>query len=309
MKFDSVIIGGGLAGLTAGILLQSKGQKTAIVSSGQSALHFFSGTFETIQELPRELADVFSGAGIRVHSEEGVRLMPMGTFRDAALSLEDIGIFPDKKIGKKILIVNITGYHDFFAGFLADGLEKEGAQCRVRFVRLPELDSLRQSPSEMRSVQIARVLDAAWEKFAREVRLLLNDDDTVILPQVFGLADASIPGKLREATPANLVFAGTLPPSVPGVRTQMQLKRRYQVLGGTFLMGDTVLEAHVHDGVVHSVVTKNLEHNYLEADIFILASGGYFSKGLVATPSALTYSRNRTGTHGTRPHSKRTSHT
>ena len=46
MKFDSIIIGGGLSGLVAGISLQSKGRRTLIVSAGQSALHFFSGSFE-----------------------------------------------------------------------------------------------------------------------------------------------------------------------------------------------------------------------------------------------------------------------
>ena len=31
MKFDTIIIGGGLSGLTAGLRLQQKGQKTAII--------------------------------------------------------------------------------------------------------------------------------------------------------------------------------------------------------------------------------------------------------------------------------------
>ena len=46
MNFDTIIIGGGLSGLTAGIELQRRGQKTLMISSGQSALHFFSGSFE-----------------------------------------------------------------------------------------------------------------------------------------------------------------------------------------------------------------------------------------------------------------------
>ena len=284
MKFDTVIIGGGLAGMVAGITLEKAGKKTAIISTGQNALHFFSGSFESLQEPEQRIVDLFSEAGVRLHYSPGVRLMPLGTFRESALALEDIDIFPSAQFARKVLIVNFLGYHDFFSSFLADGLEKQGMSCRVRFLNLPEMEKLEQSPSEMRSVQIARTMDRVWEKVVQEVRVLLKDEDTVVLPQVFGLQDMSVPGRIRQGIPASVVFAGTLPPSVPGLRTQILLKQRYQLLGGTYFMGDEVVRAHMHDGVVHSVATKNLDNHYIEGDHFILATGGYFSKGLVSNP-------------------------
>lgn len=46
MKFDSLIIGGGLAGLVCGIRCAEAGLKTAIISRGESGLAFSSGTID-----------------------------------------------------------------------------------------------------------------------------------------------------------------------------------------------------------------------------------------------------------------------
>lgn len=284
MKFDTVIIGGGLAGLVAGIRLQQEGRSSAIVSTGQNALHFFSGSFESLKEPAPAVTELFGEAGIRLHYQEGVRLMPMGTFKESALSLEDVSIFPTPQIGRKALIINFVGYHDFFSSFLAEGLEKQGLSCRIRFLNLGELTQPEPGPNEMRAVQLARRMDQIWEKVVQEVCVLLKDDDTVVLPQVFGLQDASIPERIRRGIPARVVFAGTLPPSVPGIRTLLLLRRRYEVLGGTYLMGDHVTGAHLYENTVHSVVTKHLDRHYLEAGSFILATGGFFSKGLITNP-------------------------
>ncbi len=284
MRFDTVIIGGGLAGLVAGISLQREGRSTAIVSTGQNALHFFSGSFESVEEPSQRLSELFAESGIRLHYRPGVRLMPLGTFRPAALSLEDVTLLPEPGFARKVLIVSFTGYHDFFAGFLAEGLEKAGIACRTQWLDLPEMERLQASPSEMRSAQIARTMDRIWERVVQEVRAQLTDEDAVILPQVFGLKDAAVPGRIRQGIPARVLFVGTLPPSVPGIRTQALLKRRYELLVGTYLAGDEVLGACLSDGAVKSVSTRNLDAHALEADHFILASGGLFSKGLRSNP-------------------------
>lgn len=60
-------------------------------------------------------------------------------------------------------------------------------------------------------------------------------------------------------------------------------KEEYIAAGGTFLAGDSVISGVWDGDALLSVRTRNLEATPLEADNFILASGKFFSRGLVAT--------------------------
>ena len=195
----------------------------------------------------------------------------------------------DEKIGEKALIVNFTGFLDFNTRFIAEGLEKRGTECRICSVKPDEIEHLRKNPTEMRSVNIARVMnqEACWKQFAHKVQELLDGEDVVVLPEVFGFEDPVIMQWMKEMIPAKVVFLGTTPPSVPGIRTQRLLKKAYEAAGGTYLMGDEALDAFFDGGRVASVRTANLGALRIEADAFVLASGNLFGKGLVASPDAV----------------------
>ncbi len=325
MKFDTIIIGGGLAGLVCGIRLQKAGKKCAIVSAGQSAMHFSSGTFDllgrladgTVIEKPLEAlgkldaghpysiigaervgryaaeAPAFlEGCGVAAEgssSENSWRITPTGERKPAWLTLSDFTPLKsrDEKIGQKALIVNILGYLDFNTKFLADSFEKQGTVCRIASIKLEEMERLRKNPSEMRATNIARVMDrdGIWEKAAAQVKGLLKDEDVVILPAVFGLKDGSVIESLRKAVGVKTMFVATMPPSVPGIRTQMALKAEFEKEGGRFFLGDSVVETSFNaDGSVESVKTSNFGDIKMYADHFVLATGSFFSKGLIATP-------------------------
>lgn len=329
MRFDTVIIGGGLAGLVCGIRLQKAGKKCAIVSSGQNAMHFSSGSFDLLGKLPdgtpvedpikaipalgnehpysilgaetveryaAEAVDFFNGCGVPVYGDAHKntwRITPTGERKPAWLKLSDFSPFEtqDSKVGEKILIVNILGYLDFNTKFLADTFEKNGSKCRIVSLKLDEMERLRKNPSEMRATNIARVMDRdeVWEKAVAQVKEYLKDEDTVVLPAVFGLKNGSVIEKIRESISVKTVFISTMPPSVPGIRSQMQLKAEFEKAGGRFFLGDSVIDAEYDEaGEVKSVGTANFGDIRLYADNFVLATGSFFSKGLVATPEKVS---------------------
>ncbi len=325
MKFDTIIIGGGLAGLVCGIRLQKAGRNCAIVSAGQSAMHFSSGTFdllgrmpdgtpvekplealrgldsnhpytvlgeERVQKYAAEAAEFLAGCGVAVTGSEKQntwRITPTGGRKAAWLTLADFTSLKssDEKIGNKALIVNILGYLDFNTKFLADSFEKQGTICRIASIKLEEMERLRKNPSEMRATNIARVMDrdGIWEKAAAQVKELIKDEDIVVLPAVFGLKDSSVIETLRSTIGIKTMFVASMPPSVPGIRTQMSLKAEFEKAGGRFFLGDTVTEAAFsEDGAVESLKTANFGEIKMHADNFVLATGSFFSKGLIATP-------------------------
>lgn len=343
MRFDTIIIGGGLAGLVCGIKLQKAGKKCAIVSAGQSAMHFSSGTFDLLGRLPdgtevvspleamaslpsehpysvigtekvaeyaAQANDFFADCVVKVSgdaSRNTWRITPTGERKAAWLTLGDFTpvASKDEKIANKALIVNILGYLDFNTKFLADSFEKQGTECRIAALKLEEMERLRKNPSEMRATNIARVMDrdGIWEKAAEQIKTLVKDEDIIVLPAVFGLKDGSVVEKLRKAIGTKTIFVATMPPSVPGIRTQMTLKAEFEKAGGRFFLGDTVVESAADEnGNIKSIATVNFNDIRMEADDFVLATGSFFSKGLIATPEKvyepvfgidLTYSEGR----------------
>lgn len=112
----------------------------------------------------REAKQLFLDCGIEVNGDaerNHLRITPMGTLKPTWLTFSDFTQLssPHDIAGKKVLVVNIAGFLDFNTKFVADSFEKCGAECRISSINLPELERLRISPTEMRSTNIARVLE------------------------------------------------------------------------------------------------------------------------------------------------------
>lgn len=315
MKFDTIIIGGGLCGLTAGIELSRKGQKCLIVSSGQSALHFFSGSFELcslsdnpydamysfdethpysrigierVRDLAAEVKPFFKEVGITLKGAKDAnhwRITPLGILKRAWLTMDEYATIPsDGKVQwKKVALLNIDGFLDFHPSCIADGLSEIGIDTVVKIISMPELERLRNNPTEMRSTNIAKTLTGDLiNVIAARINEYAKDVDAVFMPAVVGLDGCSEVVRLKEYVDRPLHFISTLPPSVPGIRLQLMLKRHFQKLGGIYMLGDSVTGGEFEGGRLKAITTRNHGESRFEADNFILASGSLFSKGLVS---------------------------
>lgn len=320
MKFDNIIIGGGLSGLLCGIALAREGRHVAAIAAGQSTLHFSSGSFdilgydadgqvvtspfEAIKQLEAshpyhlvglENVPLLATQALRIFTECGLsgqggvahnhfRMTPIGSLRPTWFTLDDYLTVqtPQAFPYKKVLLVNVPGFMDFPVSLITEGLHRLGAEVGTALVSVPSLMHRRQSPSEMRSANLAKVLarDKKLQQIAARINKAATEVEAVIMPAIVGMDSQEAVAFIRSRVQKPLHFVSTLPPSVPGVRVQTLLRKHFANLGGVYMLGNTVTGGHVEDGRLRYVETSLLPDERLEADDFVLATGSFASDGL-----------------------------
>ena len=319
MRMDTVIMGGGLSGLTCGIALAKRGKRVAIVASGQSTLLFNGGSMEllgnidsqavnapleAIATLPQdhpyskigaahiaalasEAKQLLGDAGIIMEGDATAnhwRITPMGVAKPAWLTLKShlsIGA-PNQLPGKRIALMCVRGFFDLPNSMMAKGLKNNGFDVEMKEFTTTDITALRHSPSEMRATSLAKSLVSrhALQRVADEVNRLAGDADMVLLPSI--LADEDIYATLASMVNKPLRLVATLPPSVPGSRIQKLLTHYFRMLGGNYLMGDTAVSGTFDGDRLTSITTAKLGDMPLKADQFVLATGSFVSRGLKA---------------------------
>ena len=318
MRYDTVIIGGGLSALLCGIELVRNGNKAAIVTTGHSSLHFSSGSFglyngaeplkavealgeghpytklgEDIEQLAAKATEILNVAGIATigDSEANHYIMtPTGAMRQCWLSVEGMVTSKDGKSldFNNALILCPEGFLDFYTQFVAESLSKLGVETSQATFSLPELVIRRNNPTEMRSVTVARALDkeenilALASIISREAK----DVDTVIMPAVLGFERTDILSRLEKITDKRILTVATLPPSVEGIKAERALRKTFENMGGVIYNGHTATEFVMEECALLSIATA--KGVTLSANEFVLATGSFIGGGLEALRSGVS---------------------
>ena len=323
MKFDIIIIGGGLSGLTCGIRLSQEGKRVAIISAGQSTLHFGSGSLDLlgydeegntvehpldaidhlnenhpyrkigadrIENLTAEAKRLLDECGIHTTGSaqrNHYRITPMGVLKPTWLTLENYATSPSatELPWRSVIIANVAGYLDFPVEFIADGLAKLGTRPEVEIISIPTLKARRHSPSEMRSANIAKILSSeeTLEQIAEVLNGMEETAEAILMPAIVGLDKEETEASLKQKVRRPLLLLPTLPPSVPGIRIQTMLQKQFTRLGGLYLLGSTVTNGNVSNGKLEYIMTSTMMDEKLTADAYILATGSFLSDGLKST--------------------------
>ncbi len=321
MRMDTVIMGGGLSGLTCGIALAKRGQRVTIVAGGQSTLMFNGGSMEllgnvdgkdvtapleAISSLPQShpyskigaerLADIadeakqlLADAGIEMEGNADAnhwRITPMGIAKPAWLTLsENLRIDDLNSLpAKRVALMCIRGFFDQPNGMLAQGLRNLGFDAQSIEFTTDDITSLRRSPSEMRATSLAKhlVSNNALQRVADQINALAADVDLIILPSVLGQTDGNDFKTLQGMCNKPLRLVATLPPAVAGMRMHTLLRHYFKMLGGNYLTGDNAIGGSFDGDKLLNVTTAKLDGMPLRANNFVLATGSFVSRGLAA---------------------------
>lgn len=277
--------------------------------SGQIVAHFCESYADLAAQLPthpycilgkqqvqqkaeqfEQLATDLNLGLIGSHTQNHFRVTPLGALRGSWLSPNSV---PTLDLGQtfpftRIAVLGIEGYHDFQPQLLAANLVENQAfrHCQVTtgFLNIPELDQLRDNAREFRSVNIAQLLahKLAFRDLVAEIKTATQNAEAIFLPACFGLDDQGFFQQLKQAVGLAMFELPTLPPSLLGIRQHHQLRQRFEQLGGLSLNGDRAMRAEIEQQRVTKIYTQRHQENAISAQHFVLASGSFFSNGLIA---------------------------
>lgn len=318
---DILVIGAGLAGLTAAWQASSQGKKTRLVAKGWGATYWHSGCIDVLGHHPLDeqqpvespaeavaqliaeqpqhpyaligldrLAEaleafqaLFAQAGYPMHgSLERNWLLPSAVGTFRPTCLApEMMIAGDLRQDGSMLIVGFQQMGDFYPNLVADNLSLQGIPASHIRLDLPTLQARRFTTPTI----LARMLElpAFRAEMLTALRPHLGSAERIGFPAILGLDQPLVVKAALEAELGRPVFEiPVLPPSVPGIRLHRILKEAIEANGGQVYDGMKAVGAAGLDGRITAVYTEAAARRRTHrANHFVLATGGILGGGIV----------------------------
>jgi glycerol-3-phosphate dehydrogenase subunit B len=318
MTAESVVIGAGLAGLTAALRLTEHGHHVVVVARGVGATHLAPATVDVLGYLGNERVDSpaaslqqllerapdhpyarVTRAGLEValtwFSARMARLGYAGSLDENLLLPTAIGVAKpsalaprtmsggDLRAGGRFVFVGFRGFKDFHPSLIADNLVRARVPVAVA-ARALELALPADRLGDVGGRRLAGRFDgnqySDWlvDSLAHKV----DPDERVGVPAVLGLRRAEETWQELESRLERRVFeVPTLPPSIPGMRLYDSMTAALRAAGARVVLGATAVGATTRDGNIEAVQVTNASRTVsYSVQSVVLASGGFASGGL-----------------------------
>ena len=318
MSYDTVVVGAGLAGLTAALRLTEHGQRVLVVARGVGATHLAPATVDVLGYLgDARVENPASSVATLVASsrdhpyghisaDQLAAALDWFTTRAGALGyaggLEENLLLPtalgvpkpsalaprtmsggDLRAGGRFVFVGFKGFKDFHPTLIADNLARARLPAPVA-ARALELELPAGRRVDMSGRVIAGQFDtenlSEWLITALQNRV--EPDERIGVPAVLGLRRADETWQKLETRLGRKVFeVATLPPSIPGIRLFDALASALRASGTRIVLGVRAVGARTNGGRIEAVDVANATGTVSHrTDAMVLASGGFASGGL-----------------------------
>lgn len=313
-----VVIGAGLAGLVAGLRLAEGGARVTVVAKGAGSLGLSPSTIDVLGYAPARVASptgamaAFVGenpdhpyahlAGALDAALEWFRartprmayagdatgnmLLPtaIGVARPTALAPASLAAGALRG-GTRLVVVGLRALKDFFPALLADNLARADVPGGPVAARPAEVSwSPRPRSADVVPQVFARALDdpAMRRGLGDALAGVPEDGETIAMPAVLGLARApDVWGELQERVGAPIAEVPTLPPSIPGMRLEAELRGALLAAGGRLVLGAEAVGGEGEGGRLRAVLVRDAARaRPLPTDAVVLATGGFAAGGI-----------------------------
>lgn len=302
-EYDVVIIGAGVAGLTAGALLAERGFRVSLVTKGEPTACLSTGCIDLcsqnnnplsgIKNLPHEhpynlvpeemireslhrFQSNMNDVGLPyIGSPDKNRsvLSALGTSKLSCLIPSTMAAAPQENNNGSIHIITFKGLKDFYPGYIVS--RRGNTKFSVYDAGVSTTMSLASRFEEKEF----------FEKFIAWLEKQNISEEMFAFPAVLGMESATdIVSTISTLTRKPVFEIPTIPPSMPGRRLFNALKKNFRQKGGVIYWAWPVSGTEKTGSVIEAVSTNSAGRpNSINARAFILSTGSFVGGGLTAT--------------------------